>query len=148
MADPYRGKTKLPRWLCSASLLIALVQSCGPPLTQPSSQDISGRWTTSDPIGPLSNVQVSITQRPDGTLSGQWSANFFPLGAACPPGLGSSPTGPLNGTNTVLEVRFSLLGAGDFQGQAIDSKTLKGSLESCGGVYPVIFSLVGTVPPP
>ena len=148
MADRCRGKTKLAGWLWRASLVIALVESCGPPLTQPSSQDISGRWTTSDPIGPLSDVQVTITQRLGGTLSGQWSGKFFPADAACPPGLGSNPTGSVNGTNTVLEVRFSLLGAGDFDGQAIDSKTLKGSFISCGNAYPVIFSLVGPVPPP
>jgi hypothetical protein len=148
MASRCRRKNQIPGSLCHASFVIALVVSCGPPLTQPSSQDISGRWTTSDPIGPLSDVQVTITQRPDGTLSGQWSGKVSPADAACPPGLGSDPTGPVNGTNTILEVRLSLLGAGDFDGQAVDSKTLKGSFVSCGNAYAISFSLVGPVPPP
>jgi hypothetical protein len=90
---------------------------------------------------------VDITQQPDGTLNGEWTGKAFPPDAACPPGLGSNPTGPVNGSNTILEVQFSLLGAGDFQGQVLDSKTLKGSFESCGS-YEIMFSLVGPVPPP
>lgn len=138
---------KLTEWLCRSLLAIAVVASCGPPLTQPSSQDISGRWATTDTIGPLSDVEMSITQLPDGTVSGQWSATIFPADAPCPPGLGANPTGPVNGTNTVLEVRLSLLGAGDFYGQAIDSQTLKGSFVSCS-TYAVVFSFVGPLPPP
>ena len=139
---------KLPGWFCRSLLVIAVVESCGPPLTQPSSLDISGRWATTDAIGPLSDVQISITQQPDGTVSGQWSGKMFPANAPCPPGLGTNPTGPVNGTNTVLEVRLSLLGAGDFDGQAIDSKTLKGSFISCSNAYAIVFSFVGPLPPP
>jgi hypothetical protein len=144
MASWRRRKMKIPAFLCCASLAIVLLGNCGPPLTQASSLDISGRWITSDSIGPLSNVQLTITQQ-SGVLSGTWSAKVFPVDAPCPPGLGTSPAGPLSGTNTVLEVRFSLLGAGDFEGQAIDTKTIKGSVQSCGTDYPIVFSLV---PPP
>src|SRR5687768_3179172 len=133
----------LPELLSRSLLVIAVVASCGPSLTQPSSLDISGRWATTDAIGPLSDVEVSITQRPDGTVSGQWSAATFPAGAPCPPALGTNPTGTVNGMNTVLGIRLSLLGAGDFDGQAIDSKTLEGSFESCSNVYAVVFSFVG-----
>ena len=141
------GRMKVPGWLCRSLLVIAVVEACGPPLTQPSSLDISGRWATTDAIGPLSDVEMSITQRPDGTVSGQWSGTAFPANAVCPPGLGTNPTGPVNGLNTVLEVRLSLLGAGDFDGQAIDSKTLKGSFLSCSTVYAIVFSFVGPLPP-
>jgi hypothetical protein len=147
MADRCRRETKMPGWVWRALLVIAVAESCGPPLTQPSALDISGRWTTSSPIGSLTDVQVSVTQRPDGTVSGQWSGRFA-ADAACPSDLGPNPTGVVNGANTVLEVRLSLLGAGDFDGQAIDTKTLKGSFVSCGGVYAIIFSLAGPVPPP
>jgi hypothetical protein len=138
---------KLPEWLCRSLIVIAVIANCGPPLTQPSSQDISGRWVTTDVIGPLSDVEMNITQRPDGTVSGQWSAKVLPTNAPCPPGLGANPTGPVNGTNTVLEVRLSLLGAGDFDGQAIAGQTLKGSFVSCS-TYAVVFSFVGPLPPP
>jgi hypothetical protein len=134
--------------LCKSLLAIAVIDACGPPLTQPSSLDISGRWATTDAIGPLSDVEMSITQRPDGTVSGQWSANMVPENAPCPPGLGPNPTGLVNGTNTVLEVRLALLGAGDFDGQAIDSRTLKGSFVSCSSTYAIVFSFAGPLPPP
>jgi hypothetical protein len=136
-----------PGWLCRSLLVIAVINACGPSLTQPSSLDIGGRWATTDAIGPLSDVEMSITQRPDGTVSGQWSAKMFPENAPCPPGLGANPTGPVNGTNTVLAVRLSLLGAGDFDGQAIDSRTLKGSFVSCS-TSAIVFSFVGPLPPP
>jgi hypothetical protein len=139
---------KLRGWFCRSLLVIAVVEGCGPPLTQPSSLDITGRWATTDAIGPLSDVEVSITQRPDGTVSGHWSGKILPANATCPPGLSAGPTGPVEGTNTVLEVRLSLLGAGDFEGQAIDSKTLKGSFVSCSNAYAIVFSFVGPLSPP
>ena len=139
---------KLPGWLCRSLLVIAVVEACGPSLTQPSSLDLSGRWATPDAIGPLSDVEMSIRQRPDGTVSGQWSAKIFPANAPCPPGLGSNPTGPLTGTNTVLEVRLAFLGAGDFDGQTTDGKTLRGSFVSCSSALIIVFSFVGPLPPP
>jgi hypothetical protein len=140
-------RMKLFGWLCPSLLVIAVADSCGPSLTQPSSLDISGRWATTDTIGPLSDVEMSITQQPDGTVSGEWSAKIFPADAPCPPGLGVNPAGPVNGTNTVLEVRLALLGAGDFDGQAIDSKTLRGAFVSCSIASVIVFSFVGAAPP-
>src|SRR5437762_3398649 len=147
MASSCRRKAKLLGWLCCGVFATVLVDGCGPPLTQPSSLNITGRWITSDSIGPISNLQVTISQRSDGTLGGQWSGKSFPPDAPCPPQLGATPSGPVSGSNTVLGVQFSLLGAGDFEGQAIDSKTLKGGFESCGSTYATLFSLAGPVPP-
>jgi hypothetical protein len=138
---------KFHDWLCHATLVIALVEGCGPPISDPSSVNISGNWATSTPIGAVSDVQMSITQRPDGTLSGQWSGRA-PADTICPPELGLNPTGPVSGSNTVLEVRLSFLGVGDFDGQAINGGTLKGTFDSCGMAYMIVFSLVGSVPPP
>jgi hypothetical protein len=135
-------------WLCRSLLIIAVVEGCGPSLTQPSSLNISGHWATTDAIGPLSDVEMSVTQGADGTVSGQWSAKMLPADPPCPPGLGANPTGPVSGTNTVLAVRLSFLGAGDFDGQAIDNKTLKGSFVSCSSAYSIVFSFVGPLPPP
>ena len=151
VSDPVAGrcrrKMKLHDWLCRALLVVALVESCGPPLTQPSSLDVSGHWVTSNAIGLLSDVQVTMAQQPDGTISGGWSGKA-PANALCPPNLGLNPTGPVSGTNTVLEVRLGLVGAGDFDGQLVDSQTLKGTFDSCGIGYRIVFSLVGPVPPP
>jgi hypothetical protein len=126
-------------------LLTLVVMGCGPNLSQPSPLNITGRWKSSDQIGPLSGLQVDITQQQDGILNGQWSGRSLP-DAPCPPGLGVSPTGPLNGRSTVLQVQFSLLGAGDFDGQAINAQTLTGSLESCNHPYPITFTRVGSIP--
>ena len=140
------GKSKSFVKILCISLLIANVGSCGPELTQPSALNLSGQWTSNDQIGPLSGIQVDINQHPDGTIEGSWSGIDSSPGGACPPGLVSAPTGAVSGANTVLEVQLSLLGAGDFDGQAIDDKTLDGSLESCGQFYQVRFSLVAALP--
>lgn len=121
-------------------LIAVFVAGCGPPLSEPSSHNISGTWISSAHIGPLSDMRAHITQQPDGKLQGGWSAKVSPPDAPCPPGLGANPTGPVNGTNTVLEIRFSMLGAGDFEGQAVDDHTLRGSFTSCGGVFPITFT--------
>jgi hypothetical protein len=141
-------RMKLPGWLCHSLLAIAVVGACGPSLTQPSSRDLTGRWATVDAIGALSSIEMSITQQPDGTVSGQWSAIVFPANPPCPPGVGSNATGPVTGTHTVLEVRLAFLGAGDFDGQATDSKTLRGSFVSCSTAKVIVFSFVGPLPPP
>jgi hypothetical protein len=147
VAERCRRKSKLYDWLCRALLVVALVASCGPPLTEPSPLDVSGHWMTSDSVGVLSDLEVTITQRRDGTLSGQWSGKA-PANAVCPPDLGLNPTGPVSGINTVLEVRLAVLGAGDFDGQMVDSQTLKGTFDSCGVGYSIVFALMGPVPPP
>lgn len=142
------GLSKLHRYVCNFVVGIILLQSCGPPLTDPSSTDIGGHWATTIRIGPLQAVQMNITQGSDGTVSGQWSANVsLPL-PACPPQLNSHPVGSVSGTNTVLEVRLSFLGAGDFAGQAINDHTLKGSFISCSHIYPITFSRVAPLAAP
>ncbi len=129
--------------LCLAVVSAALV-GCGPELTQPSSTSVSGHWTSLNQIGPLSNLSLNITQQSGGVVGGSWAGKSFPPDAVCPPNLGASPTGGVSGTNTVVEVHLSLVGAGDFDGQLIDAKNLKGSFSSCGTTYPINFSLVQT----
>jgi hypothetical protein len=132
------------RVLLRAAPLVCFAIACGPELDEPSSRNISGHWISSDRAGSLSGLSLDITQQPDGTLVGRWSG-VFAIGAQCPPGLGSNPTGPLNGANTSLSVRFSMLGAGDFEGQAVDANTLRGGLISCGSSYAVAFSAAAPI---
>lgn len=146
LSDRRLGNPKSFVKIWCVSLLAACVGSCGPELTQPSPLNISGQWTTSDQIGPLSDITVDITQHPDGTIGGSWSGAASPPDASCPPDLGAAPTGTVSGANTVLQVQLSLSGAGEFDGQATDNTTLQGSFESCGGSYPVKFSLVVPLP--
>jgi hypothetical protein len=128
------------------SVIIGIL-GCGPELNEPSSVNIGGRWTSTDKVGPLSGFVIDLTQASNGTVSGQWTAQVSPPNPACPPGLGSNPTGPVSGANTVLEVSLSLLGAGDFDGQLTDSHSVTGTFVSCGIGYAVTFSLAGPVPP-
>ena len=123
-----------------------MVQGCGPELSEPNHLSITGRWTSTDAIGAVSNIALVITQNADGTIAGTWSAKFFPPTAPCPPEFNATPTGTVSGTNTVLDVHLVLLGVGDFRGQTIDRATLKGAFTSCGGIYPTMFSLVGPAP--
>jgi len=126
--------------------LIVLSTSCGPALTEPASLNISGRWSTSDEIGHVTQLQMDLAESPDWSVQGQWSARLVPPDATCPPSLGPTPTGPVTGSNTVLALNLSILGTGDFQGQAVDDKTLRGSVRSCEVFYRVTFTLVGPVP--
>ena len=125
-----------------AVLTLGLVSgiACGPELTAPSSTDISGEWTSPDVIGPVSNIQVDVVQHAGGALDGRWSGKSTAPDAVCPPELGLDPTNSVSGTNTVLEVQLQLIGIGQFEGQAVDKQTLRGSLESCGQIYPMTFS--------
>lgn len=138
-------KREFSVWLRRLALIVVCA-SCGPALTEPSAINISGRWSTSDAIGHVTQLQMDLAESPDGTVQGQWSAKLVPPDATCPPGLGSPPTGPVSGTNTVLALNLSILGTGDFQGQALDDGTLRGSVRSCEILYPVTFTLVGPVP--
>lgn len=93
-------------------------------------------------------MELVVTQQADGTVTGSWSGKASPPNAPCPPGIGATPSGPVNGTNTVLQVHLSVVGAGDFYGQIADTKTLEGGFVSCGGTYPIIFSLAGPLTAP
>jgi hypothetical protein len=134
--------TRIIGWILSV-VLVAALASCGPPLTQPSSLNLSGRWTSVDHIGPVFNLEMTISQRADGTIAGTWASDVFPLNPACPPNLSARSDGIVNGINTVVGVTLAILGTGDFQGQATDSGTLRGSVVSCGNTYPITFSLAG-----
>lgn len=127
-------------------LLFSAAVSCGPELTDPASTNITGRWTSSGAIGPLSDISMNLAQETDGSVSGQWSGIGSPPNPVCPPGLGSAPVGTVSGSNTVLEVRLSLLGAGVFAGQVGDDDTLRGSFIACEIPYPVTFSRESPAP--
>jgi len=133
------------RLLCWGYLVLALIAGCGPPLSEPSSTNISGRWLSSNRIGRVSDIVMDLTQRPDGTVEGTWTAKSNPATVDCPPGLGANPTGPVSGRNTVLEVNLSVVGVGDFHGQALEGNALKGNFVSCD-IYPAAFTLLGPIP--
>jgi hypothetical protein len=126
-------------------LALVILVACGPPLTQPSSQNITGHWASTQRFFALSDVRLDITQASDGTLGGTWSSNVSPPHPNCPPDVSDVASGPVQGTNTVLGATFGLVGAGDFQGQA-DDGALRGSFVTCGFIFPITFTRVGTAP--
>jgi len=126
--------------------LVVVFTACGPPLTTPSSLNLTGRWTSADHIGPVFNLEVIIRQTPDGMITGTWDSDVAPPHPTCPPDVSNRGVGTVDGSNTVVGVQFSLKGAGDFQGQAIDGTTMRGSFESCGRTYAVTLSLAGPAP--
>jgi len=127
------------------TLLLSAVLGCGPELTDPSSTNISGNWTSNDVIGPLSSVSLNVEQASDGSVQGQWAGVTSP-NVACPPGLGVTPTGPVSGSNTIFALQMSLVGAGEFDGQVPDQDTMRGSFASCGVTYSVTFTRAEIVP--
>lgn len=128
-----------------AAIFVSAMTSCGPEITEPASTNITGRWTSNDVIGPLSDISMDIVQGPDGSVQGQWTGISSSPNPVCPPDLGLAPTGPVSGANTVLVLQLSLLGAGDFEGQVRDENTLRGSFTSCG-LHSMTFVRVGFAP--
>ena len=135
------GRGKFPVTACAVLLLVAVVSACGPDLSEPAPLNINGHWLSYNEIGPISGVQLDIAQALDGTLTGRWSAVTSSPGVPCPPNLSSTPSGPISGGNTVLQVQISLIGIGDFTGQWTSDTTVNGSLISCGQVYRMLFTL-------
>ena len=146
MRLPHVDSRDVQIWFRRTSYLVFALWACGPALTDPSPNPVSGRWTTTDHIGPVYNVQIDLTQQANGSVKGTWTADVSPPNPPCPPGLSAHTNGTVTGSATVLEVRLSFDGIGDFSGQSLDDGTLHGSVYSCGVFYPVTFSSVGPVP--
>lgn len=119
-----------------------VLATCGPPLTDPSPENITGHWSTADHIGPVYDVVMNIQQFSDGNVSGDWSGKVSPVNVDCPPGLGATPTGPVGGTHTIVGISLAVLGIGDFKGQKISSSSFRGTVFSCGIFYNVTFTLI------
>jgi hypothetical protein len=113
--------------------------SCGPPLTTPSSTDISGTWVSPGPAAGMTNMTVTLTQAPDGSLTGTYTANGTdPLQFCGPPPCAIS--GTVTGINTVLQVFFYMTDAGTFTGQVTAPGTLKGAMQRINTTEPVQFT--------
>lgn len=127
-------------------LLFFICVSCGPSLSEPSAVNVTGHWTSTDKIGPVYNIVLDMAQQTDGSVSGTWSGKVTLPTPKCPPVVTDTMQGHIDGTNTVLGVQLGLDGVGDFQGQLDEMNVLSGSLLSCGGIYPITFSLAGPAP--
>ena len=84
-------------------------------------------------------MTVTLTQAPDGSLTGIYTANgTAPLQFCGPPPCAISST--VSGVNTVLQVFFYMQDAGTFTGQVIAPGTLKGAMQRINTTEPVQFT--------
>src|SRR5436305_1591242 len=90
--------------------LFGCVASCGPALTDPSPESITGHWTAAESVGPIQNLVMDLTQAGDGSVSGTWSGKVTAKNVICPPELGTAPSGPVSGNHTVIGITLSVLG--------------------------------------
>jgi hypothetical protein len=120
-----------------ASLAMA---SCGPPLTTPSSTDISGTWVSPGPAAGMTNMSITLTQAADGSLTGTYTA----IGTAplqfCPPTPPCAITSTVSGINTVLQVFFYMKDAGTFTGQVTGPGVMKGAMQRISATDAVTFT--------
>ena len=114
--------------------------ACGPPLTTPSSTDISGTWISPGPAAGMTNMSITIKQAADGSLTGTYTAiGTIPL-QFCPAIPPCAISGTVSGINTVLQVYFYMSDAGTFTGQVSGPATLKGAMQRISTTEPVQFT--------
>jgi hypothetical protein len=124
----------------AAVALATATVSCGPPLTDPATSNVSGTWFAAGPAAGFTNITVNLTQGSDGTISGTYSATSDPALQLCTTPGPCAVFGPVSGANTVFQVFFKLLGAGDFSGQLIDANELKGAMNRTDITQPIEFT--------
>jgi len=124
----------------AAIALASVTVSCGPPLTDPASSNVSGTWFAAGPAAGLTNITVNLTQGSDGIISGTYSATGDAALQLCPVPGPCALSGPISGANTVFQVFFKLEGAGEFSGQLIDANQLKGAMNRIDVTQPIEFA--------
>ena len=130
---------RISRALGIAAIAIATV-SCGPELNSPASTDVSGTWFAAGPSAGFTNITIKLTQNPDGTISGTYTATSDPSLGLCPLTTGCQLIGTLTGANTVFQVFFLINGVGQFTGQLIGGTTLKGAMSRLDVTQPIEFT--------
>jgi hypothetical protein len=118
---------------------VAAALGCGPALTDPSGTDVTGTWFAAGPAAGLTNVTVILTQQPDGSISGTYTATGTRNLQFCNATGPCSISGTVSGTNTVFQVFFELKDAGKFTGQVIAPAELKGAMTRINSNQPVSF---------
>jgi hypothetical protein len=132
----------ISRLLAVATLAIAsaTITSCGPPLTDPGSGDLTGTWFSPGPAAGLTNVTMTLTQGGDGAISGTYTATGSPSLQACPATGPCAMLGTVTGANTAFQVFFDLKDAGQFTGQLITASELKGAMNRSSTTEPIVFT--------
>jgi hypothetical protein len=114
--------------------------SCGPSLTTPSSTDISGTWVSPGPAAGMTNMSITLTQAPDGSLTGTYTAiGTVPL-QFCPATGPCAITSTVSGLNSVLQVFFYMKDAGTFTGQVTGPGKISGAMSRISATEAVQFT--------
>jgi hypothetical protein len=132
---------RISRALGIAAVVIAIATvSCGPELNSPASTDVSGTWFAAGPSAGFTNITVNLTQNPDGTISGTYTATSDPALQLC---ISTNPcniSNTITGANTVFQVFLDLNGAAQFTGQLLQGDKLKGAMSRVGLTQPIEFT--------
>ena len=114
--------------------------SCGPPLTTPSSDDVSGTWSSPGPAAGMRNMSITLTQAADGSLTGTYRVTGTKPLQFCPATPPCTITGTISGINTVLQVFFYMQDAGTFTGQVTAPGVMQGAMSRISTTQPVQFT--------
>jgi hypothetical protein len=134
-------RIKTQRALRLLPLFVVLV-TCGPPLSDPSPLNITGRWISDAQVGPITEIVMDVNQKPNGDISGNWSGKATPSGIPCWSSLGTTPSGSVAGSYTEIRIAVTVEAIGVFQGQKISPSEIRGTFDACGTVYNALFTLV------
>jgi hypothetical protein len=119
--------------------LVSVTVSCGPPLTDPATTNVSGTWFAAGPAAGFTNITVTLIQNPDGTISGTYSATSDPALQLCSPNP-CNISNTITGANTVFQVFLDLTGAAQFTGQLLQGDKLKGAMSRVDLTQPIEFT--------
>jgi hypothetical protein len=141
MISRIRKQARIARTFAILALGSAsVVASCGPPLTDPASTNLSGTWFSAGPAAGLTNLTVVLDQSANGTITGTYAGTGTRGLQFCPAPTGPCPvSGTISGANTVFQVFFELKDAGQFSGQLIDATDLKGAMSRVNTTQAIQF---------
>lgn len=116
-------------------LFVAVATACGPELTDRGETDLTGVWVGEGKVVTITDIRVEIIQDDTARLRGSWSGKATPPPGGCPPGIGLAPSNIIFGSNTIAQVEFQMLGAGQFNGALVSPTLIEGRVRSCGVFY-------------
>lgn len=125
-------------WRQVIVLAVSVVAAaCAPEPTTPAKTNLSGIWRSDAHLFALSQFKLTLTQEPQGIVSGGWSAKSDGNSGGC-----STPcdaSGHLIGRNMVSQVELELLGAGKFEGTLVEPNRLRGIFAVQAGYDTITF---------
>lgn len=123
-------------------VLAAITLSCGPELTDRAETDLTGVWVGIGTVVTITDIRVEIVQEENARLRGGWTGRVpLPL-PTCPPGLSTSSGNVIFGSNTIAQVEFQMLGAGQFNGALVSPTRIEGRVRSCSKFYRLDLELL------